>query len=1050
MKGMSILSFLRRILRRPGNDRGEGMLGTIVGLAVAAIVIGVPVAVLIMGSNSSNASSQLQSQDSSLTTVLNRASQNIQVADRVLYASPTEMVVLGTQSMLTPNNKGEYSLAAESTEAADPVATRWVVKDGVFYVQAWTNPPSEYVHNSWRPLDGSGEKPAGQTPGIALAKDVKSGAIFTYYNRENAVIPPEGGALPAAVLPDITLAKISIGASVLESGKVANETMVALRNAQGPAGEYSPQAACPALTVSANSAGLPKLTWTAVPGASSYVIKRGDAVAATPDSTVREWIDTTATNGRLVNYKVLSVVGGVTSDCNGSPFRSPVVAPTPVISVLPASRDNSAWTASGLTKPRIVLDWEPVNNASGYELYRRDVDPATGTATGGFAHVELSEEDLANTSFTWDDSGWGKRYEWYLQVYSRAGGTGDSARVQTLTNPAAPTNVKAKAAYGVGDKAGTHGTNTITWNAVPTASKYEVWRYNSGKSGAASKVAEVADTKAVVTAEYGSEFSYYVVAVNSGPRGSNAAGVTVTAERTGAPPESVAEKKSSVVTQLQYPPVPAVKPLGAGADNSRDLDGQNRINWAAARSADGYFMSRRAPGADVQECLTGTCEVASGGGVRATSFTEAAPQASKLMYRVRAYNRTGLSRDWSAEVSLTQRPAAPELVVTRHPSLNDETSNFRVAQNADAGNSEAGKFCASSTKECQYELYRMEDPGYVPGAKVVTTTGNGATNIAWDNVSNPEGFTVRYQARSKNGAITNGGYSDYARQDVNTYPAEFWASASIGDIGGGQKQRMRLYLTNNDLQGSDYGYEQNGATTVRFGPNYSTNGTFMWNTTRHSVAWDSALCRDGLPCSGTPSKVSWGSRAGALDEIAAPGATYYYKVEAVGYNGWVRSANTGRITTPNDVPQHGKVIVTCAADNVIGSKLIDFNPRPRYGQWGYSVIAGLRAGYMGDRYTFDHYAHYWNGGAWNSYLSSSGGTGYYYGVSEGFDIVAYGDGGQSARIRQAVAALQPHTQGCAGPGARGDAMVEPTYPMYGYCGYGCLPNNSNRPQWSTR
>lgn len=1050
MKGMSILSFLRRILRRPGNDRGEGMLGTIVGLALAAVVIGVPVAVLVMGSNSSTASSQLQEQDSSLTTVLNRASQNIQVADRVLYASPTEMVVLGTQSMLTPNDKGEYSLASESTEAADPVATRWVVSEGTFYVQAWTNPPAEYVHESWRPLDGTGAKPEGQTPGITLAKDVKDGTIFTYYNRENAVIAPEGGALAAAVLPEITLAKISIGAGVMENGKVANETMVSLRNAQGPAGEYAPEAACPAVTVSASASSQPKLTWTAVPGASGYVIKRGDAVAATPDSTVREWTDTSATSGRVVEYKVLSVVGGVTSDCNGSPFRSPVVAPTPVVSVLPDSRDASAWTASGLAKPRIVVDWEPVTNASGYELYRRDVDPATGTATGDFAHIELSEEDLESTSFTWDDGGWGKRYEWYLQVYSRAGGTGDSARVQTLTSPDTPTNVKAKAAYGEGDKAATHGSNTITWDAVPTASKYEVWRYNSGKSGAASKVAEVADTQAVDAAEYGSEFSYYVVAVNSGPRGSNSAGVTVTAERTGAPPESAAEKKSSVVTQLQYPPVPAVKPLGTGAENSRDLDGTNRVNWAAARSADGYFMSRRSPGEAVQTCLTGSCEVASGGGVSTTSFTEAAPRASKLMYRVRAYNRTGLSRDWSAEVSLTQRPAAPAFVVTRHPSLNDATSNFRVTQNADAGNSGSGKFCAASTGECKYELDRMVDPGYIPAARVATTTGNGASDIAWNNVSNPEGFTVRYQARSKNGAITNGGYSDYARQDVNTYPAMFWASAYVGDLGGGQKQRMRLYLTNNDLQGSDYGYEQNGATTVRFGPNYSTNGTFKWNTTRYSVAWDNALCRDGLPCSGAPGKVAWGSGAGGLDELAAPGATYYYKVDAVGYNGWVRTANTGRITTPTDVPQHGKVIVTCAADNVIGSKLIDFNPRPRYGQWGHSVISGLRAGYMGDRYTLDHYGHYWNGGAWNTYLSSSGGTGYYYGVSEGFDIIAYGDGGQSARIRQAIAALQPHSQGCAGWGARGDAMVEPTYPMYGYCGYGCLPNNSNRPQWSTR
>lgn len=1044
-EGMNILSLLRRIFR-PGNDRGEGLLATMVGLALATVVIGVPIAIVVVGTQSSTSSAQLQEKDTSLTTVLNRTSQSIQVAEAVLYATPNEMVVKSKSSTLAPDAAGEYAVD-RSADAGATTITRWILQDGVFYQQVWENPPAEYVH-TWRKLDGSGEPGTGQTAGLVLARDVKTvpEGIFAYFNREGGVIAPDLGVVPPAQLAEITRVKINIGAGVQESGKVENETYATLRNAQAPASDYAPAATCPTVTITTDSSGKPRISWEGVSGASGYQIFRDGALAASPASSAREWVDASvSTSGRVVNYKVISIVAGVASDCSTSPFRSSVKAPAPVISVLPAGTDPSSWVTSGLTKPRINLTWEAVANASGYELFMREVDAATGNSTAGFTKVSIS--DPMATTYTWDDAGWGKRYEWYLHVSSRAGGSADSARVQTLTNPAAPASVKTSAAYSTGAQASTHGTNTVTWDAVEGSSGYDLWRYNSGKSGAVTKIASVTATKATDTVEYGTEFTYYVTARNSGPRGTNAAGAAVSGDRPSAPPESAAAKKAAPATQLQYPPTPTVKPLGTGADNTRDLDGQNRILWDEARSASGYYVARSNIRTGAQECLTGSCKTGTDG-TAARSFLDPADKGTQKRYHVMAYNKTGMSKDWSLEVNLTQRPAAPQFDTTSHPTLSTDGAAFRLVQNADAGNGSDNKFCAVGSSDCSYELTRIGRAGYWSTETVSRTNQQNAATITWTNVWNYPGNTTTYQARSKNTAITNSGFSDYSQQAVNTYPGAFWASAYIGDAGGGQRQRMRLHLVNNDLQGSDYSYEQNGFAGANFG---GSTGSYAIRVTRHAVANDNAACRDGLPCSSDPYQVSWSGGASSLAEIAAPGATYYFEVRAMGDNGWTRTVNTGHITTPTDVPQHGKVIVTCAADNVIGSKLVDFNPRPRYGHWSYTFISGLRSGYMGDRYTFDHYGHYYNGGAWNTRLSSSNGTGYYYGVSEGFDIQANGNGGYSARIRQAVAALAPHTTGCAGWGARGDSMQEPSYPCYGYSGGSCQSvNNSNRPQWTTR
>lgn len=1052
---MNIKAFFSRFTRR--SDRGEGIVGVVVGLAVAALIISVPVAVAIIGSQNSAKTSQLQQQDAELTTVLNRAAQNIQVADSILYASATELVTRGKASTLKTNAAGEYVIDSAAPEGPETI-TRWVLSSGTFYQQSWENPPATYTH-TWQALTATTKAANGQGPGMVLAKDVKltAAGIFSYFDRDGAAVALEGGLVPAAKMADINRVKINVEAGVLDFGQVANETYVTLRNAQSPSSDYVPAAVCPAVTIAATSTGAPKLDWEAVAGASGYRIHRDGVLVASPAASARTWTDTSVTSsGRVIEYKVMSVVGGVTSECIGVPFRPAVQAPKPIITVLPASAEGSAWVGSGLTQPRITVSWAEVTNATGYELFMREVDPATGAAIGDFTQVN-GANSLA-TSYTWDGPGWGKRYEWYLHVTSRAGGSADSARIQTLTNPEAPTGLTKAADYSTGGQKDTHGINTISWNAVPNATKYEVWRYNSGKSGAASRIATVTGTSATDTVEYGSEYTYYVIAKNNGPRGTNAAGNAVTEERASAPPEATAAKKSAIVTQLQFPPIPDVAPLGTGAANTRDEDGQNRIVWSAARSAQGYHVARQNIKDGKRTCLTGECAAGKPGFTGGTTFREGAARGTQFQYQVMAYNQTGLSRDWSAKETLTQRPAAPQFSVTARPTLDTDKSSFQLTQNADGGNDPANAFCAANSSSCQYQLIREGRAGVWSQVTIDTRNDTGGATMSFNGVPNHEGYTSWYIARSKNNAITNGGWSDNSRQEINTYPGKFSVSAFVGNTSGGQKKRAYLDVFRNDLQGSEYGYSMHGNdarsyNAVAVGASWSKSmGAWAMRATRHPVANDNRPCRDGLPCEANPYQVVYHGGADMRSDVAAPGATYKFTIRAMGDNGWTRSIDTGNVTTPTDLPQFGRLMVVCAQDNYhFTSKLIDFNPRPRYGQWNYAQVAGLRNGYMGENYAVDHYRQYYNGGAWASRQSASQGQPYSYGASVGFDIQAVGNGGWSARIRQALFAAQPQGPGgCAPWGARGDAMTESHNPCYGYNG-GCMPvSQSGRPDFRTR
>lgn len=1036
-----------------GKQFGFGIAEAMLSMAVGAAVIGGGVSYFGEVSQTAATSTVLQEKTSRVTDALNRTAQNVQVSDPVLYATPDQLM---TASVDGDGNK---------------VMTRWLKSGTAYYQQTWTGYTGSYMPDPGLWIDPS--VPAGAAPNgdgkqttMTLISNIAptTAAAFSY-------VGATGNTIDASVAPltttagntnQIKLVNINLAANTVVSSDgaqqfYANSTSAAPRNTAAGVSDGTVVAPiCPATSFTAASTPTqPELTWTEVPGAASYIIYRNSAVVATPNATTTTWKDVSNPAGvsDSTTYRVLAQSSsGATSDsCRPAVWRPQIGMPVLINStVQPADPDPSAWNSTTLTAPRMVFNWNAVTGASGYQLLYREVDPVTGNPLGSGAYTNIVL-DASTLSYTWDGAGWGKRYEWYLKADARSGQSSESRHTQILAHPTAPKGTTVKASY-LDD---TRGTNDLSWTAVSTATRYDVWRYTAGTSGAATLVGSTTGLSIKDTVPYGSNYTYYIASRNSGPRGTDAAGNDVTADRSSPSPESAAAaaNKSSKVTQLQYPPIPTVAPMGTAAANTRDYDGTNRIIWNPATSATGYKVGRFAVSNAALTCLTGAdCNINSGG-TTATQLDDAAAKGSQYDYAVLAYNATGMSRSFSAKARLTQRPAAQTLTVTRTPDLTNDSSSFTAVQNADGGNTGADLYCTSST--CSYDLLR-------DGA-VVTTTNHSQSGaaLAYNNVYNPPGSTMDYRIRAKNAAITNGGYSDTVSTKVDTYPGNFATGQSLGDYWGNQRSRFRVNMVNSDINGSSTGI-QNGYTTLWYGA--SAGAT--WFEFARSVD-SSAEGRSGDPNLGLPDR-SWyygtyqGGGANNWTIIASPGTAYHWDIRAHAPNGLSRNITTEIFWTPPDVPFEGTTIVTCSGnrwtdqnsaywdwpDHYIGARMIANNHRVLYGNFtgtSYIGFAQYKGGARAD--TSWQYVNWFDG---SPDLNSGPGQGYYYGVTNGFHVWTDINGSlNSTIIEQSMTSLATFGRGCGPYGGRWWDLWEPTDACYGYQpGQPCEANNPwNRPQW---
>lgn len=695
---------LKRLNR--GRDKGESLIALLVGMVAGAIILGSIVTFWVgqSGSSATNVTHQ-KAQNTSLA-VANRVSREIQIAQPIIFAGPSEIIT-------------------QTTDAAKKVVrTRYALTTaGVVTQQSWRNAPTAYNYASpgWSAVTA-----------VSVAKGVHTDVpLFKYFTTAGVEITTlpltneTGGTKPIARV-DINIA------SDAGSGAVALTTSAALRNrlAEGDITDLvAPQ--CPPLSLSTPAIGAnPILTWGNISGATAYrVIRDGtqlQRIAVTDKRSSFTYTDTAVTGatGRPVTYQVTAETpAGTSSSCPPVVWSPAAGSPAILLaSVLPLAQSNpDAWNTSALTEPSMNIGWDAVPAASGYIIMRRELNPTTEAplATAAGRWVEGGRVGASTTSYTYSTPGYAREYEFYVTATSKSGNSPASAYLKLLSHPQAPTVVTPTP-----DE---YGQNTFTWNSVATGTGYEVWRYPEGAApsgstagfstwtldgvkiksamptgvstmGVPTRVATrtAAQTTYTDQVALGSRYTYFIQAINTGPRDETQSDLT----RYSATPISAATVKPNTNPVLQFPPDP---PTSAAAGSDVNPDGTNVVTWSASKSATSYTVTKlwQDGAAPLSTTNVGT----------ATKLTETGvAKGTQYAYYASALNATGISPNAAGVtppdfVNATQLPAQPTLTLPTAPTLDSNLYKFAWNAAADAGNPADAKFCNAAT--CTYHLQKV-------------------------------------------------------------------------------------------------------------------------------------------------------------------------------------------------------------------------------------------------------------------------------------------------------------------------------------------------------
>lgn len=240
------------------------------------------------------------------------------------------------------------------------------------------------------------------------------------------------------------------------------------------------------------STGKIKISWNAVEGAEGYKVYRATSKNGTyqllKTVTGTSLTNTSAEAGKTYYYKVVALgpVSSANSADSAVKYRTCDVA-RPVISL-----SNVASTG------KIKISWNAVEGAVGYEVYR---------ATSKNGTYKLLKT-VTGTSLTNTSAEAGKTYYYKvvaLGAASAANSADSAVKYRTCDLPRPELSIKLNS----------NGKPRLSWNAVPGAVKYEVYRASS-KNGTYKLLKTVTGTSLTNTsAESGTTYYYKVVAVAS-------------------------------------------------------------------------------------------------------------------------------------------------------------------------------------------------------------------------------------------------------------------------------------------------------------------------------------------------------------------------------------------------------------------------------------------------------------------------------------------------------------------------------------------------------
>ncbi|WP_256760478.1 S-layer homology domain-containing protein [Cohnella sp. WQ 127256] len=370
-----------------------------------------------------------------------------------------------------------------------------------------------------------------------------------------------------------------------------------------------------------------ELRWDTVSGATSYNVKRSDAPGG-PFKAKRSnlkgttYTDTTASKGNTYYYQVTA--GNENGE--GAPSR---ILPVTVVDMPPQPPVNLTAVRSGGTA---ILNWDKIGGFITYNVKR---------AEGSSNTYETIASNINESTFTDTAASILKGYSYIVTALDRGGESEISNKAYvtkgvvidiTPVTPQVPIEVLLMPAPDNFIAEPHSGKVVLSWNAVNTASGYNVKRSNATDGTYVTIGSKVSDTTFTdTTVENGKTYYYKVTALNNIGNESKDSLIKE------AKPVSPIDLKDIIVIPID--PVITVNPLfvptPGNFNASTDINsGKVILSWNAVEGATGYNVMRSG-------AANGTYE-AIGSKVSGTTFTDStAAIGTTNYYKITAVNNKG-------------------------------------------------------------------------------------------------------------------------------------------------------------------------------------------------------------------------------------------------------------------------------------------------------------------------------------------------------------------------------------------------------------------------
>lgn len=252
------------------------------------------------------------------------------------------------------------------------------------------------------------------------------------------------------------------------------------------------------------STGQATITWDQVPGADRYEVYRATSENGTYtkvySNTGTRFVTSNMSAGGTYYFKIKAINDD--NAAGNSPF-SAVVAVT-------AAELGAPVVSSGIdSKGRIMLTWEYIQGADGYEVYRSNSPSGTFT--------RLSSQ-TGNTFYNASVNP-GQIYYYKVRAISNSSSAyTESATVAQIAKLAQPV---------VTTRTDNNGKPVLSWGAVQGADRYEVYRATSANGTYTSVSSLTATSYTDTSASVGSTYYYKVLAISDMDQNANTESQTV-------------------------------------------------------------------------------------------------------------------------------------------------------------------------------------------------------------------------------------------------------------------------------------------------------------------------------------------------------------------------------------------------------------------------------------------------------------------------------------------------------------------------------------------